>query len=163
MIYTKENPDPNPTEPVYNPEKILHKTKEKTSNPFYFLDIILSLPKDDVQSIDDLEFDKLFKKTLFRSKSNTNLDEIVFYQKRFQALVSNNIPQVPSHPRPMATIFTPLILPAQLHDFPKNYSQRIKLYDIKGSVSAQKHLDWFKDFIDLEEVDCADEKMSFFT
>jgi hypothetical protein len=47
-----------------------------------------------------------------------------------------------------------------MHEFPQNYSKRIKLYDVEGNVSAQKHLDWFNDFIDLEEVDYADVKMS---
>jgi hypothetical protein len=45
---------------------------------------------------------------------------------------------------------------------PQNYSQRIKLYDVEGNVSAQKHLDWFNDFVDLEEVDYADMKMRLF-
>jgi hypothetical protein len=148
---------------VYDPEKILRRTREQVSDPFYYLDKSLSLPKDDVQSIDDLEFDALFEQTLFRSKSETILDEIVFDQKRFQALVSNNIPQIPNPPRAMAARFAPLILPAQLHDFPQNYSQRIKLYDVEGNVSAQKHLDWFNDFVDLEEVDYADVKMRLFT
>ena len=105
---------------MYNPEKILHKTKEQALDPFYYLDISLSLPKDDAQSIDDLEFNTLFEQTLFRSKSKTSLNKIVFYQKRFQALVSNNIPQIPNPPRAMTTKFTPLIMPAQLHDLPQN-------------------------------------------
>jgi hypothetical protein len=147
---------------VYDPEKILCRTREKASDPFYYLDRSLSLPKDGVQSIDDLEFDELFEQTLFRSKSETSLDEIVFDQKRFQALISNNIPQIPNPPRAMAARFSPLILPAQLHDLPQNYSQRIKLYDVEGNVSAQRHLDWFNDFVDLEEVDYADVKMRLF-
>jgi hypothetical protein len=121
-IYTSANPDPNPIEPVCDPEKLLCRTREKVSDPFYYLDRIMSLPKDDAQSIDDLEFDALFEQTLFRSKSETNLDEIVFDQKRFQALIPNNIPQIPNPPRSMAARFSPLILPAQLHDFPQNYS-----------------------------------------
>ena len=36
----------------------------------------------------------------------------------------------------MASRFPPLILPAQLHDLPQNYSQRIKLYDVEGNVLA---------------------------
>jgi hypothetical protein len=36
------------------------------------------------------------------------------------------------------------------------------LYDAEGNVSAQKHLDWFNDFIDLEEVDFKDAKMRLF-
>jgi len=33
---------------------------------------------------------------------------------------------------------------------------------MKGNVSAQRHLDWFNDFVDLEEVDYADAKMRLF-
>jgi hypothetical protein len=62
----------------------------------------------------------------------------------------------------MATIFSPLSLPDQLHDFPQNYNQRIKLYDVEGNASSQKHLDWFNDFFDLEEVDHEDKKMRLF-
>jgi hypothetical protein len=162
MIYTRENRDPNPAEPVYDLEKILRRTREQEPDLFYYLDRSLSLPKEDTQSIDDLEFDGLFEKTLFRSKSKTSLDEIVFDQKRFQALVSNNIPQIPNPPRSMAARLSPLILPAQLHDLPQNYNQRIKLYDAEENVSAQKHLDWFNDFVNLEEVDYVDMKMRLF-
>jgi hypothetical protein len=66
---------------------------------------------------------------------------------------------VSNPPRLMAARFAPLSLPAQLHDFPQNYNQRIKLYDVEGNASAQKHLDWFNDFFDLEEVDYEDVKM----
>jgi hypothetical protein len=45
---------------------------------------------------------------------------------------------------------------------PHNYNQRIKLYNAEGIVSSQKHLDWFNDFIDLEEVDYEDTKMRLF-
>jgi len=62
----------------------------------------------------------------------------------------------------MAVRFSPLILPIQLHDFPQNDSQRINLYDAEGDVSAQKHLDWFNDFVNLQEVDYADMKMRLF-
>jgi hypothetical protein len=54
-------------------------------------------------------------------------------------------------------------LPSQLHDLPQDYNLRIKLYDVEGNISAQKHLDWFNDFIDLEEVDFEDVKMRLFT
>jgi hypothetical protein len=107
MIYTRENPDPNPTEPMNDPEKILHGTREQVSDPFYYLDKILSLPKDGVQSIEDLEFDEFFEQTLFRYKSETSLDETVFDPKKFQALISNNIPQNLNPPRAMAARFAP--------------------------------------------------------
>jgi hypothetical protein len=110
MIYTRVNPDPNPSKPVYDHEKILRKAREKAPDPFYYLDRSLSLPKDDAQSIDDLEFDAFFEQTLFRSKSETSLDETVFDPKKFQALVSSNIPQNLNPPRAMASRFAPLIL-----------------------------------------------------
>ena len=62
----------------------------------------------------------------------------------------------------MVARFSPLFLPAQLHDMLREYNQRIKLYDVEGNVSAQKHLDWFNDFVDLEEVDYEDAKMILF-
>jgi hypothetical protein len=62
----------------------------------------------------------------------------------------------------MATRFSPLVLPIQLHDFPQQYNQRIKLYDVEGNVSSQKHLYYFNDFVDLEEVDYEDVKMRLF-
>jgi hypothetical protein len=62
----------------------------------------------------------------------------------------------------MATRFARLVLPALLHDLPRESNQRIKLYDDEGNVSAQKHLYWFNDFVDLEEVDFEDVKMSLF-
>jgi hypothetical protein len=62
----------------------------------------------------------------------------------------------------MATVFAPLSLSAQLHDLPQNYNHRIKLYDDEGNASAQKHLDWFNDFVDLEEVDYEDTKTRLF-
>jgi hypothetical protein len=37
------------------------------------------------------------------------------------------------------------------------------LYDVESNVSAQKHLDWFNDFVYLEEVDFEDAKMRFFS
>jgi hypothetical protein len=112
LIYTRENPDLNPIEPVYDLEKILRRTKEHMSDPFYYLDRRLSLPKYDAQSIDDLDFDALFEKTLISSNSETNLDKIVFDHKTFQTLVSNNIPQAQNPPRAMDFRFSPLVLPA---------------------------------------------------
>jgi hypothetical protein len=52
----------------------------------------------------------------------------------------------------MPARFSPLVFPTQLHDLPGEYNLRIKLYDVEGSVLAYKNLDWFNNFIDLEEV-----------
>ena len=41
----------------------------------------------------------------------------------------------------MATRYAPLVLPAQLHDLPQNYNQRIKSYDAEENISAQRQLE----------------------
>jgi hypothetical protein len=132
------------------------------------------LPKYGVTSIEDLEFDVKFEKTLFITKSKSCLNEFVFENKRFQDLIlaSSTKPIVihtqNQHPlqvltTTMAASFSPLVLPNQLHDFPREYNLRIKLYDVEGSVSSQKHLDWFNDFIEIEEVYFEDAKMRLFS
>ena len=63
----------------------------------------------------------------------------------------------------MATGFAPLVLPAQLHDLPLGYSQRIMTYGAEGDVSSQQHVIRFNDFCDLEEVDHEDAKMRLFS
>ena len=63
----------------------------------------------------------------------------------------------------MAVRFAPLALPAQLHDLPLGYSQRIRTYVAKGDVSAQQHIIRFNDFCNLEEVDYEDAKIRLFT
>ena len=49
----------------------------------------------------------------------------------------------------MATKFTPLVLPAQLHDLPQGYSQIIKTYGVEGDITTQQRLDKFNDFFNL--------------
>ena len=59
----------------------------------------------------------------------------------------------------MAASFSPLSLPAQIHDLPQNYGQIFVLFDQEGSVIAQQYLDKFNDFIDLKEVSDHEVKM----
>ena len=140
----------------------------------FLLDQYLSLPKYGVTSIEDLEFDVKFEQALFRTKSESCLSETIFDEKRFQDLILSTstrpivIPaknQQPPQPLTIAmeVIFSPLIMPSQLHNLPQYYNLRIKLYDVEGNILAQKHIDWFNDFIDLEEVEFADVKMRLFT
>ena len=42
------------------------------------LEQYLSLPKDEVTSIEDLEFDVKFEQSLFITKSESRLDETIF-------------------------------------------------------------------------------------
>ena len=58
--------------------------------------------------------------------------------------------------------FSPLALPAVLHDLPLNYAQRISLYDGEENVTAKYQVGKFHEFIDLEEVYYEDVKMRLF-
>ena len=62
----------------------------------------------------------------------------------------------------MDSRYDPLVLPAQLHDLPQGYAQRIKIYDVEGDISAQQHLIKFNDFCELEDVDYDVVKMRLF-
>jgi hypothetical protein len=128
-VYTRANPDPEPATSVSDPENILHKRKEKITDSVYYLDMNLSLPKDEVKNIDDLDFDLLFEQTLFISISESYLNEIIFDGKKFQSLIPTNPPQdaiISTHniqplqtpPKVMAARFTPLTFPIELHDLP---------------------------------------------
>ena len=156
-----------------DPEKTIHKRKEKKISPVLCLDRYLSFPKDGVTSIEDLDFDFKFEQTMFKTKSKSCLNNIIFHEKMFQDLIldSSTKPLVvhTQNQQPLqflttttAARFSLLVLPSQLHDFPQEYNQRIKLYDVEGNVSAQTNVDWFNDFIDLEEVDFEDAKMRLF-
>jgi hypothetical protein len=127
-----------------------------------------------VTSIEDLDFDANFEQALFRTKFESCLKEIIFDEKRFQDLILSTSTRpivIPAKnqqpPQPLTTamevIFSPFILPSQLHNLPQYYNLRIKLYDVEGNILSQKHIDWFNDFIDLEEVDFEDVKMRLFT
>jgi hypothetical protein len=63
-VYTRANPDPDPATSISNLENLLHKRKERITNPVCYMDRSLSLPKDGVKIIDDLDFDLLFEQTL---------------------------------------------------------------------------------------------------
>ena len=47
----------------------------------------------------------------------------------------------------MANIFVPLVLPANLHDLPQGYAQRIKQFGVKGDITTQQHLDILFDLL----------------
>jgi hypothetical protein len=101
-IHTRRNPDPEAIILVFDPEKIVHKRKEMPISLVLCLDRFLSFPKDGLKSIEDLDFDLKFEQTLFITKSESCLNEIIFDEKRFQDLVS-------------ATSIKPLVIPNQNH------------------------------------------------
>jgi hypothetical protein len=118
---------------LFDPEKLVPKRKERKISLVFCLDINLSLPKDGVKIIEDLDFDLKFGQTLFKTRSKSSLNEIIFDEKRFQVLIStasirpiviptqNNEP-LQVLPATIATKFPPLVLPSQLHDLPWDYN-----------------------------------------
>ena len=75
--YTRKNPDPNPIEPVDNPERLLGEGKKKNLIYPPLLSRSTSLSTEVVQTIQDLQFDYKFQHSLFISKSDSDLKEIV--------------------------------------------------------------------------------------
>jgi len=70
-IHTRSNPDPKAAILVSDPEKLVRKRKEKPVTPVLHPNRYLSLPKDGVTSLEDLEFDVKFEQAL--SKLSLNL------------------------------------------------------------------------------------------
>lgn len=66
--YSRKNLDPNPTELVDNPERLLGERKKHNiiSSPLFTRST--SLSKEAVQTLQDLQFDYKFQHSLFRSK-----------------------------------------------------------------------------------------------
>ena len=86
-IYTRKNPNPNPIlELVEDPEKLLRKKKVQNGTGIS-LNTSISLPKEGVISVEDLEFDEKFELSLFKSKSESNLSQIVFDIEIFKTFV----------------------------------------------------------------------------
>ena len=75
--YTRKNPDPNPTKLVDNPYMILGEGKKKNLIYPPLLTRSTSLSIEVVQTLQDLQFDYKFQHSLFRSKSDSDLKELV--------------------------------------------------------------------------------------
>jgi hypothetical protein len=82
---------------------------------------------------------------------------LVLYSTTFVSpLIPTHTVILPNPHKAMAARYDPLVLPAQLHDLPQGYAQRIRTYDAEGEVSAQQHLVKFDDYCELEDVDFDD-------
>ena len=62
----------------------------------------------------------------------------------------------------MANRYAPLSLPANLNAMPVDYNTKIKQFGDDGTYTASQHIQWFKDFCDLQELDNNDVKMRLF-
>ena len=62
----------------------------------------------------------------------------------------------------MANRYAPLVLPANLNAMPTDYSTNIKQFGDDEAYTARQHVQWFKYFCDLSEIDDEDVKMRLF-
>ena len=87
-IYMRKNLDPNPiSKLVEYPERFLRKKKIQVDIGISLVDGSISLPKEGVIGVEDLEFEEKFEQSLFRPKSDSNLSQIVFDLERFNTFI----------------------------------------------------------------------------
>ena len=65
----------------------MRKKKSKIDLGVPLMNRSISLPKEGVISVDDLQFDIKFEHSLFRSKSNSNLSHTIFYLEKFKSFI----------------------------------------------------------------------------
>ena len=150
---------------VDNPERILGRSSTPVDKGISHLQRASSLPTQSVKVFISYDFDKEIDKSFPRSRSETELCQVLTGQERpnisrpaqqpshplSTPTVQNHVSYSPAFipplilaytivfPNPpivMAARFAPLALPAQLHDLPLGYSQRIRTYGEEGDVSA---------------------------
>ena len=165
-IHTRRFPDLDPPGVVDNLEWILRRSSTPTDKGISHLQRASSLPTESVKHLTSFDFDKETDQSFPRSASKTELCQVLTILERpntsrptqqpshpsptpaiqnpisyspafIPSLILAYIVVFPNPPIAMATRFSPLALPAQLHDLPIGYSQRIRFYGVEGDVSAQ--------------------------
>lgn len=102
IIYTRRNTDPNPLEVVEYPKRILIRRNSKFDKGIFHFQLSLYLPAKCTKNIDDIIFGQKFGQTLFRSKSSSELSQVIFDPKR---LISSKFAPQPSHPSSISVFF----------------------------------------------------------
>ena len=150
---------------VDNPERILRRSSTPVDKGISHLQRASSLPIESVKCFTSFDFDKETDQSFPRSRSKTELCQVLIGPERpnnltpaqqpshfsptpavqspviypsivFPPLVPAFTVVFPNPPIIMAARFSPLVLPALLHDLPLGYSQ-IRPYGVEGDVSAQ--------------------------
>ena len=158
---------------VDNPERILRRSSTLVDKGISHFQRASSLPTESVKCFTSFDFDKEIDQSFPRSRSETELCQVLTSPERpntfrptqqpshpsstpavqnpvtySTAFISPSIPAYtivfPNPPVVMAATFAPVALPTQLHDLPLGYSQRIRNYRVEGYVSAQQHIIRFK-------------------
>ena len=75
--YTRRNPDLDPKTPVEDSERILKAKKQSDQSYLPLFQRSTSLASDSIKTLDGLKFHIKFEQSLFRSKSDSDLSEVV--------------------------------------------------------------------------------------
>ena len=75
--HTRSNPDPDFYEPVDDLENILRFRKQSHNSQSPVLERSFSLESEPVKTVDGIKFDLKLEQSLFRSKSDSDLSEVV--------------------------------------------------------------------------------------
>ena len=160
-ISTEKFLDPNPPKVVDNPERILRRSSTQADKGISHLQRASSSPTERVKGFTTFYFDKETNQSFPRSNSETELCQVLTGLERPNisrpaqqpshtsptrvvqnvvlyptTMVSPLIPAYtvvfPNPPIAMDARYDPLVLPAQVHDLPQGYAQRIRTYDAEG-------------------------------
>ena len=94
-VHTRIFPDPNPPKVVENPKIILRRGSIKADKGIFHLQKYLSLPVESVRSVESIILDKGIDQSLLRSKSASELSQVIVGLER---LNSSRPTQQPSQP-----------------------------------------------------------------
>lgn len=84
-IFTRANPDLNPTEVVFDPENILQNYRKKSEPSTPYFQRFGSYSDKEIIDIHNLGFDLKFEQSLFQCKSESELKEVVPNSVNFQS------------------------------------------------------------------------------
>ena len=62
----------------------------------------------------------------------------------------------------MANRYAPFVLPANLNPMLADYGTKIKQFGGEDDYTVKQHIQWFKDFCELNEIDHEDVEMRLF-
>lgn len=88
MIYTRAHPDPKPPKVVDNPQKLIRKRSltesQESNNPLPRVNSLL----ESFSTVEDIEFDLPFEHSLFHTKVDTFVPNIVFDESILKPYIS---------------------------------------------------------------------------
>ena len=95
-IHTRRNPNLNPPKVVENPKRILRRSYNKVNKGTFHLRKSLSLPAQSIKSIENILLDKETYQALLRSKSTSELRQVIVVLEGLNFPRSAQQPSYPS-------------------------------------------------------------------